>query len=152
MVFILQLLLLRVIIVSCIKNTINNIFLLFVYLYIMGDFDLMPGSTKGGPPKRTVYYQYSGPGLADETIKKPTPTDTYDDTYIDDEMDYETKKNSKDTIDIKKFIIIGAVIFIIILIIIVSIIVYIVMKNKNNNKNNTKNITNNKNNEKIKEN
>jgi hypothetical protein len=102
----------------------------------MGDFDLMPGSNKGGPPKRTVYYQYSGPPPVDE----PTPSEKNKNVYVEEETDDKQLDIAKNnSMDIKKFIIIGAVIFIIILIIIVSIIVYIVMKNKNNNKNNTKN-------------
>jgi hypothetical protein len=105
----------------------------------MGDFDLMPGSNKGGPPKRNVYYQYSGPPPVDEPVKEPTPTEKNKNVYVEEEIDDKELDIAKNnSMDIKKVIIIGAVVFIIILIIIVSIIVYIVMKNKNNTKN-TKN-------------
>ena len=154
MEFILQLQLLKVIIVNCIKNIINYNFLVFVYLYNMGDFDLMPGTPKNGSLK-TVYYQYSGPPPVDDTIKDPTPTGKYNlsqinknknkdkdtDMYVDEEIDINSQNNSNSNnsnIDIKKIIIIGMVIFIIIIIIIVGIIIFIVMKNKNNNNNENK--------------
>ncbi len=113
----------------------------------MDDFDLMPGSTKGGPPKRDVFYHYSGPPVVDETIKDPTPTGKYNqpkknkesDMYVDEEI-YDKKINNtqNDSIDIKKIIIISVVVFIIILIIIIAIIIFIVMKNKKNNNNKNK--------------
>jgi ATP-dependent Zn protease len=115
----------------------------------MDDFDLMPGSTKGGPPKKTVYYQYSGPHVVDETIKDPTPTGKYNqpkknkntdsDMYVDEEIyDMEVDNTENNGMNIKKIIIISVVVFIIIFIIIIAVIIFIVMKNKKNNKNEKK--------------